>query len=84
MHGIMICEYSYPIYSNLSDDFLSFFHLRDEMMNYYNSLMGTNEDIISNYTIRVGNFNEIQKTLKMINEILQRAAKLRSEYINDH
>lgn len=50
---------------------------RDKMMKYYNDLMGVNEDIISNFTIRLGNFNEIQKTLKNINDILQRAVKLR-------
>lgn len=46
-------------------------------MKHYNELMGVNDDLISNYTIRLRNFNEMQKTLKMINEILQRASKLR-------
>lgn len=47
------------------------------MMKHYNELMGVNDDLISNYTIRLRNFNEMQKTLKMINEILQKASKLR-------
>lgn len=47
------------------------------MMKHYNELMGVNDDLISNYTIRLRNFNEMQKNLKMINEILQRASKLR-------
>lgn len=51
------------------------------MMKHYNELMGVNDDLISNYTIRLRNFNEMQKTLKMINEILQRASKLRGMYI---
>lgn len=50
------------------------------MMKHYNELMGVNDDLISNYTIRLRNFNEMQKTLKMINEILQKASKLRGIY----
>lgn len=47
------------------------------MLKYYREMMGVNSEIVSNYTIRIGNANEIQKTLKRINEILQLALKLR-------
>lgn len=49
------------------------------MLKYYGDMMGVNDDIISNYTIRLENSNEIQKTLKRINEILQLALKLRGK-----
>lgn len=49
----------------------------DKVANYYNELMLNNEDLLSTFKIRTENFNETQKLLTEINQILYRAQRLR-------
>ncbi|XP_030766651.1 Bardet-Biedl syndrome 2 protein homolog [Sitophilus oryzae] len=48
-----------------------------EMINHYKDLDGINKELISGYNIKVHNYNEGIETMKKINNILQKASRLR-------
>ncbi len=52
----------------------------DKVGNYYNELMLANEDLISGFKIRTQNFDEIQKHLAAINDLLYKATRLRGTF----
>lgn len=49
------------------------------MMNHYNDLHSVNRDLINGYNIKVQNYNEGIETMKKINNIIQKASRLRGK-----
>jgi Bardet-Biedl syndrome 2 protein len=47
------------------------------MKRQYSELMNTNRDLINGYKIRSTNHDELLKNVKLLNQIVQRAANLR-------
>lgn len=52
---------------------------RDKVSKFYNEMMMTNEELMTSFKIRSENFNESQRLLKEINQILFRAQRLRGK-----
>ena len=52
-------------------------YFREALIGLYTEMQKLTEDLISTYTIRQKNFQEIQKSLEGINVILKSAGKLR-------
>lgn len=52
----------------------------DKMPKFYNELMMTNEELMTSYKIRSENYNEVQRMLSEINQILFRAQRLRGDW----
>ena len=48
------------------------------MKHHYTELMNTNRDLVSGYKIRSTNHDELVKSVKVLNQIVQRAGNLRS------
>lgn len=48
-------------------------------MNHYNDLDSVNRDLINGYNIKVQNYNEGIETMKKINNIIQKASRLRGK-----
>ena len=46
----------------------------------YMELYDLNRDLINGYKIRNNNHTELLKNLKMVNQVIQRAGRLRSKY----
>lgn len=53
---------------------------REKVPNFYNELMLTNEELMTTFQIRSENYNEVQRLLNEINQILFRAQRLRGEF----
>ncbi len=49
------------------------------MRKWYAQLYDINRDLISGYKIRCGNHQELMDTLKLVNQIIQKAGRLRGE-----
>ena len=49
------------------------------MRKWYTQLFDINRDLISGYKIRCGNHQELMDTLKMVNQVIQKAGRLRGE-----
>ena len=47
------------------------------MKKWYSQLYDINRDLVSGYKIRVNNHQELMETLKDINQIIQKAGRLR-------
>ena len=47
------------------------------MKNHYSELMNTNRDLINGYKIRSTNHDELLRNVKLLNQLVQRAANLR-------
>ena len=47
------------------------------MKKWYSQLYDINQDLVSGYKIRVNNHNELMETLKQVNQIIQKAGRLR-------
>lgn len=60
----------------LSDSFI--FH-SEKVSNFYNELMMTNDELMTSFQIRTENYNEVQRLLSEINQILFRAQRLRGK-----
>jgi Bardet-Biedl syndrome 2 protein len=51
------------------------------MKRQYSELMNTNRDLINGYKIRSTNHDELLRNVKLLNQIVQRAANLRGKQI---
>ena len=51
------------------------------MKKWYSQLYDVNQDLVSGYKIRVNNHTELMETLKEVNQIIQKAGRLRGTYI---
>jgi Bardet-Biedl syndrome 2 protein len=49
------------------------------MKRHYMDLLNLNRDLISGYKIRCTNHEELMKNLRFLNQMVQKAANLRSE-----
>jgi Bardet-Biedl syndrome 2 protein len=49
------------------------------MKRYYNQLHNINQELIAQYKVRCNNHEQLLSNLKTINQIIQRAGKLRGE-----
>ena len=54
---------------------------RKNMMKGYTELYGLNRELISGYQIRCNNHQELLSSLKIVNQMIQKAGKLRGEFI---
>lgn len=52
---------------------------RKTMKNWYTQLNDINRDMIAGYKIRCNNHQELMDSLKQVNQIIQKAGKLRGE-----
>ena len=50
------------------------------MKKWYSQLYDINQDLVSGYKIRVNNHTELMETLKEVNQIIQKAGRLRGMY----
>ena len=50
---------------------------RKSMKKWYSQLYDINQDLVSGYKIRVNNHTELMETLKEVNQIIQKAGRLR-------
>jgi hypothetical protein len=57
------------------------FLFRKNMKKWYSQLYDINRDLVSGYKIRVNNHQELMDTLKDVNQIIQKAGRLRGNYI---
>ena len=53
------------------------------MRKWYSQLYDINRDLIAGYKIRCNNHSELMDTLKQVNQIIQKAARLRGNYRQD-
>ena len=53
------------------------FHDRKSMKKWYSQLYDINQDLVAGYKIRVNNHTEMMDTLKEVNQIIQKAGRLR-------
>ena len=65
------------IFIQVSEYFISFFS--KNMRKWYSQLYDLNRDLISGYKIRCNNHQELMETLKQVNQIIQRAGRLRGK-----
>ena len=56
---------------------LTFVSFRKSMKKWYSQLYDINQDLVSGYKIRVNNHTELMETLKEVNQIIQKAGRLR-------
>ena len=54
------------------------------MRKWYSQLYDINRDLIASYNIRCNNHKELMETLKQVNQIIQKAARLRGNSQLDH
>lgn len=54
-----------------------FFTFRKEMIDHYHELNHVNKTLINGYNIKAQNYNEGIETMKKINNIIQKASRLR-------
>ncbi len=52
---------------------------RKTMRKWYTQLYDINRDLISGYKIRCSNHQELMDTLKLVNQIIQKAGRLRGK-----
>ena len=52
------------------------------MKKWYSQLYDINQDLVSGYKIRVNNHTELMETLKEVNQIIQKAGRLRGRYFS--
>ena len=57
----------------------SCFRSRKAMRKGYMELYDLNRDLINGYTIRCNNHNELLSNLKLVNQYIQKAGRLRGE-----
>ena len=50
------------------------------MKKWYSQLYDINQDLVSGYKIRVNNHTELMETLKEVNQIIQKAGRLRGMF----
>ena len=50
------------------------------MRKWYSQLYDINRDLIAGYKIRCNNHSELMDTLKQVNQIIQKAARLRGKW----
>ena len=51
------------------------------MKKWYSQLYDINQDLVSGYKIRVNNHTELMETLKEVNQIIQKAGRLRGMFL---
>ena len=51
------------------------------MRKWYTQLYDINRDLISGYKIRCSNHQELMDTLKLVNQVIQKAGRLRGTYV---
>ena len=54
------------------------------MKKWYSQLYDINQDLVSGYKIRVNNHNELMETLKQVNQIIQKAGRLRGTTLSTY
>lgn len=64
--------------------FFSCTTFRKSMKKWYSQLYDINRDLTAGYKIRVNNHQELMDTLKDVNQIIQKAGRLRGDMLDNY